>query len=103
MDMARTAVAGSRTGTADPWRRRRAYLTAAYLLAFVSTTAAWGFPASRDRVVIWVLAGLCVTMVGRPNGLARLWRDFAPVVLFLYAYDLLRGRADGLVGHVFTE
>jgi membrane-associated phospholipid phosphatase len=89
--------------TTDPWRRRRILLTVAYLVAFVSTTVAWGFPASRDRVVIWALAALLIVVVGRPHGLAKLALDFLPVVAFLYAYDLLRGTADGLLGHVFTE
>lgn len=79
------------------------WLAAAYAVAFVASTAAWGFPASRDRVVLWVLLALFVMMVGRPSGLARLFRDFAPIVVFLYAYDLLRGVAGGLIGHVFFE
>ena len=31
----------------------------------------------------------------------RLTVDFLPVIVFLFAYDLLRGRADGLVAHVY--
>jgi membrane-associated phospholipid phosphatase len=84
------------------WRRRRIALLVTYVTAFVVTTALWGFPASRDRVLVWVLAGLVVAVVGRPHALARLLVDFLPVIAFLYAYDLLRGAADGLFDHVFT-
>src|SRR5438105_7056466 len=101
MNVAESALVGG-AGRVQVWRIRRAWLAAAYVIAFAATTIAWGFPASRDRVVIWVIAALFVVMVGRPHGLARLARDFAPVVAFLYAYDLLRGLADGLIGHVFV-
>lgn len=103
MDIGGTDVAPSAVAKGEFWRRRRTFLTVVYLVAFVSTTVAWGFPASRDRVVIWVLAALLILVAGRPHALARLAIDFLPVVAFLYAYDLLRGTADGLVGHVFTE
>jgi membrane-associated phospholipid phosphatase len=46
---------------------------------------------------------LIIAVAGRPHALARLAIDFTPVVLFLLGYDLLRGQAEGLVGHVFTE
>jgi membrane-associated phospholipid phosphatase len=90
---------------ADPsarrWRRRRIALVVLYATAFVVSTALWGFPASRDRVLVWVLVGLVIAVVGRPHALARLAIDFLPVVVFLYAYDLLRGAADGAFGHVY--
>jgi membrane-associated phospholipid phosphatase len=92
-------------GVADAtrrWRRRRIVFLVVYLAAFVVTTALWGFPASRDRVLVWVLAGLVIAAVGRPHALARLAIDFLPVIAFLYAYDLLRGAADGLFDHVYT-
>jgi len=87
----------------DRWRRRRIALAVVYVVALVATSIAWGFPAARDRVLLWVLAALLIAVVGRPNALARLVVDFLPVVVFLYAYDLLRGSADGLVGHVFSK
>jgi len=86
-------------------RRRphiRVVCAVVYLLAFVVTTALWGFPASRDRVVIWVIAGLLIVAIGRPSGFSRLVVDFLPVIVFLYAYDLLRGGADELSHHVYT-
>ena len=83
------------------WHRRRIAFLALYATAFVLTTGLWGFPASRDRVLIWVVAGLVIAVVGRPHALARLAVDFLPVIVFLYAYDLLRGAADGVFGHVY--
>jgi membrane-associated phospholipid phosphatase len=82
--------------------RIRVLCIVVYGLAFVVSVALSGFPASRDRVVIWVIAGLVLVAAGRPNGLSRLVVDFLPVILFLYAYDLLRGSADGLTAHVYT-
>ena len=83
-------------------QRLRALCIAIYVVAFLATTALWGFPASRDRALIWVIAGLVIVVAGRPNGLSRLVVGFLPVVLFLYAYDLLRGLADQLSTHVYT-
>jgi len=90
------------TARAGPWRQRRIALAAVYVATFVVTTALWGFPASRDRVLLWVVAGLVIAVVGRPHALARLAADFLPVIIFLFAYDLLRGTADGVFSHVFT-
>ena len=95
------AVSGDVEPPARRWQRRRIALLVLYATAFVVTTALWGFPASRDRVLIWVVAGLVIAVVGRPHALARLAVDFLPVIVFLYAYDLLRGAADGVFGHVY--
>jgi membrane-associated phospholipid phosphatase len=84
------------------WRRRRIVLAILYAVAFIAVTAVSGFPASRDRVLLWVLAALVIAVVGRPHAVARLFVDFLPVVCFLYAYDLLRGTADGFFHHVYT-
>jgi membrane-associated phospholipid phosphatase len=83
-------------------RRIRRACVGVYLVAFGVTVAVSGFPASRDRLILWVLAGLVILVAGRPNGFSRLVLGFLPVVVFLYAYDLLRGAADGLSGHVYT-
>lgn len=101
MGQAEPVVADDHISTVDPWRRRRFVLAVLYLIVLAVVSIVWRFPASRDRVVLFVLAALFIAVVGRPHALSRLARDFAPVVVFLYAYDLLRGRADGLVGHVF--
>ena len=85
------------------WPAWRIGLAVAWVGALVSVTLAWGFPASRDKVVIFVLTGLVIMVAGRRRGVGRLVLDFLPVLLFLYAYDLLRGQAGGFVGHVFTE
>src|SRR5947209_11279528 len=82
--------------------RARVACGAVWVTAFVVTVALWGLPASRDRVSIWVLSGLLILVIGRPNGVARFVVGFMPVIAFLYAYDLLRGAADGLSTHVFA-
>jgi membrane-associated phospholipid phosphatase len=73
-----------------------------YVVAFFGTVALWGFPASRDRVLIWVIVGLVIVAAGRPHALGRLVVDFLPVIAFLYLYDLLRGGADQLSNHVYA-
>jgi membrane-associated phospholipid phosphatase len=83
-------------------RRIRRVCIGVYLLAFVVTVAVSGFPASRDRVILWVLAGLLVLVAGRPHSVSRVVVGFLPVVAFLYAYDLLRGAADDISHHVYT-
>jgi membrane-associated phospholipid phosphatase len=96
------AVSDDADTSARRWRRRRIALFVVYVAAFAIATVLWGFPASRDRVIVWVLAGLVIAVVGQPHALARLAVDFLPVIVFLYAYDLLRGAADGLRGHVYA-
>ncbi len=95
-------TAGPVDATPDRWHRPRMILAGIYLLALVVVVAAWGFPASRDRLLPWVFGALLIAVVGRPHALARLAVDFLPVFVFLFAYDLFRGTADGLVGHIFT-
>ncbi len=87
--------------SARRWRRLRVVCLTVYVVAFVATVALVGIPASRDRVLIWVIAGLVILVAGRPHGLARLVVGFLPVILFLYAYDLLRGAADEFSTHVY--
>jgi membrane-associated phospholipid phosphatase len=84
------------------WTPVRIACIAVWAVAFVVTTALWGFPASRDRLLVWVITGLLILVVGRPNGFARLVVGFMPVIVFLYAYDLLRGTADGFSSHVYA-
>ncbi len=96
-------VAGEREeGSETRGRRMRVLCVAIYVLAFVATTVVWGFPASRDRVLVWVIAALVIAAAGRPSGLSRLVVDFLPVIVFLYLYDLLRGGADQLSSHVYV-
>jgi membrane-associated phospholipid phosphatase len=73
-----------------------------WAVALVVTTVLWGFPASRDRLLVWVISGLLVLVVGRRHALARLVVGFMPVVVFLFAYDVLRGTADDLSPHVYA-
>jgi membrane-associated phospholipid phosphatase len=87
----------------ERWPHWRIACAALYVVALATATVLWGFPASRDRVFVWGLAALVIAVAGRPHALARLAIDFTPVVVFLLGYDLLRGEAKGLVGHVFTE
>ncbi len=83
-------------------RRLRSWVAIAYAVAFVVAVVLTGLPASRDRVSLWLLGGLLVFSIGQPKGWTRVIYDFLPLLVVLYLYDLVRGTADGLVGHVFT-
>jgi membrane-associated phospholipid phosphatase len=83
-------------------RRVRSVCLVVFVVTFVVTSVVWGFPASRDRLMIWIIAGLVLVAAGRPSALSRLVVGFLPVIVFLYAYDLLRGAADGISTHVYT-
>jgi membrane-associated phospholipid phosphatase len=95
-------VAGTGDSSTRRWTPLRIVCAAVCGAAFVATVALWGFPASRDRLLIWIIAGLLIFAAGRPNGLARLVVGFMPVIVFLYGYDLLRGAADELSAHVYA-
>jgi membrane-associated phospholipid phosphatase len=84
----------------------RRVLLATVAVAFLASTLRWGFPTGRDVVVAWLLA-LLLAWCG---GDLRAWAsavvaDWLPLLAVLFAYDLLRGQADGLVGraHVLPQ
>jgi len=95
-------VAADDQRSGRPWTPVRIACASVWAAAFVVTSLVWGFPASRDRLLIWVISGLLILVVGRRHGFARLLVGFMPVILFLYAYDLLRGAADQFSTHVYA-
>ena len=91
-------------GRARADRQRRLLVAVAVLFAVVSLL--FGFPTGREVVTAWVF--LLVYVVVGGDGAA--WRravvhDWLPLTAVLFAYDLLRGAADGLVGraHVLPQ
>jgi membrane-associated phospholipid phosphatase len=52
--------------------------------------------------VLWVIGALVIASIGDVQGPGRLTRDFLPLILVLFAYDVLKGRTYGLTGHVYT-
>lgn len=85
--------------------RRRALL-AGVALAFAASVVRWGFPTGRDVVVGWLL----LVLLAWCGGDLRAWgravvTDWLPLLAVLFAYDLLRGQADGLAGraHVLPQ
>jgi hypothetical protein len=67
----------------------------------VALTAAWvadGLPLSRDRLVMWILLGLLAFSLTNVRGWLRsVVLEWLPFLAILWAYDLLRGQADGLL------
>ncbi|HEY3105483.1 MAG TPA: phosphatase PAP2 family protein [Gaiellaceae bacterium] len=74
------------------------------LVAFFFTRD--GIPLARDTLVMWILLGLLAFSVTNVRKWARgLVVDWLPLLVILWAYDLLRGQADGLLfrTHVYPQ
>jgi hypothetical protein len=70
----------------------------AYLAALSAYMWVEGVPVGRERLLVWLVLGLLAlstTNVGR--WVRSVVLDWLPFALVLAAYDLLRGRADGLL------
>ncbi len=96
--------AGSATRPLAAARARHA-LSLVRVLApaiYVATLSAFvlrdGVPVARDRLLMWIVLGLLAVSVSNLRGWARgVVVDWLPLALVLWAYDLLRGQADGLL------
>jgi hypothetical protein len=65
-----------------------------------------GLPLSRDRLVMWILLGLLAFSLTNVRGWLRsVVLEWLPFLAILWAYDLLRGQADGLLfqAHVLPQ
>jgi hypothetical protein len=65
-----------------------------------------GLPLSRDRLLMWILLGLLAFSLTNVKGWVRsVVLEWIPFALILWAYDLLRGQADGLFfdAHVLPQ
>jgi hypothetical protein len=95
----------------DPGRARprRAVLWAAPVVyVAVLSFFIWrdGIPLSRDRLLMWILLGLLSISLTNVRGWARsVVLEWLPFAAILWAYDLLRGQADGLLfsTHVWPQ
>jgi hypothetical protein len=57
-----------------------------------------GLPLSRDRLLMWILLGLLAFSLTNVRGWVRsVVLEWLPFAVILWAYDLLRGQADGLL------
>jgi hypothetical protein len=57
-----------------------------------------GVPAARDRLLLWIVLGLLALSTANLGGWLRgVVLEWLPFALVLWAYDLLRGHADGLL------
>jgi hypothetical protein len=55
-----------------------------------------GVPLSRDRLLLWIVLGLLALSVANLGGWVRgVVLEWLPFAVVLWAYDLLRGHADG--------
>ena len=73
---------------------------AVYLAALGFFLARDGIPLSRDRLLMWLLLGLLAVSTTNVRGWLRsVVLEWIPFAFILWAYDLLRGQADGLFFH----
>jgi membrane-associated phospholipid phosphatase len=57
-----------------------------------------GVPAARDRLLLWIVLGLLALSTTNLGGWLRgVVLEWLPFAVVLWAYDLLRGHADGLL------
>jgi hypothetical protein len=78
--------------------RARLIPLAIYLAALFYAMWRDGIPMNRDRVLVWILLGLLAFSLSNVRGWLRsVVVDWLPFALILWAYDLLRGQADGLL------
>ena len=64
----------------------------AWVLATVALIVLWGIPTKHDLLFLWLGLGMAAFSLE----VSRVVRDWLPLVGVIFAYDLLRGVADGL-------
>ncbi len=63
-----------------------------------------GIPASRERLLVWIVLGLLAFSTTNVRGWAGgVLFEWLPLALVLWAYDLLRGVADGLLFSAYVK
>ncbi|MCW2542942.1 MAG: hypothetical protein JWM40_494 [Frankiales bacterium] len=104
-----TTTAAEQVQELSPWRlagaemrSRRRKLLLALLIFFVGVTTFIGFPTGREVLT----GGLLLALLAACGGDVRLWRkavvrDWLPLLIVLFAYDLLRGIANEVGGALF--
>jgi len=69
----------------------------AYLAALAIACVVRGIPTSRDALFLWIVLGLLAASVNDVRGWFRgVVFDWLPLAAVLFAYDFLRGSADGV-------
>jgi membrane-associated phospholipid phosphatase len=96
MESATTATAGVRPRPRAPaWLRWAG--PAVYAVALGITCGVRGLPTSRDALFLWILLGLlAASLTDLRRWLRGVLLEWLPFGAVLFAYDLLRGLADGL-------
>src|SRR5215208_2521714 len=75
----------------------RAAALAAYLAALAIACVVRGIPTSRDALFLWIVLGVLAASVHDIRGWFRgVLFDWLPLAAILFAYDFLRGSADGV-------
>lgn len=93
------AVDGNRSRRLLSWAGPVAYGVVLAAIVFRD-----GLPLSRDRLLMWILLGLLAFSLTNVRGWVRgVVLEWLPFALILWAYDYLRGQADGLLFTAFVQ
>ena len=77
---------------------------AVYLAALSLVLWEDGIPAARERLLLWIVLGLLAFSITNVRGWGRsVVLEWLPFALILWAYDILRGQADGLLFEPYTR
>jgi hypothetical protein len=101
-----TDTTGSRLASPTTLRILRWGGPVVWAIALVIVWIEDGLPLSRDRLVMWILLGLLAFSLTNVRGWFRsVVLEWLPFLAILWAYDLLRGQADGLLfkAHVLPQ
>lgn len=74
----------------------RPTVLAVYGTVFVFAVWRFGIPTDRLWVFAWLLGAATITTWGSARRTAQLFRDWVPLLLLLFVYDLSRGAADSI-------
>src|SRR5215211_4354286 len=75
----------------------RVAAVAMYLAALAIACVVRGIPTSRDALFLWIVLGLLAASINDVRGWLRgVVFDWLPLAVVLFAYDFLRGSADGV-------
>jgi hypothetical protein len=79
------------------WRTIRRCALVLYFGVLAAWIDAYGIPAQRELVILWICGALACASLGRhPREIVQLVLDWLPIVVVLSAYDYSRGAADSL-------
>lgn len=85
------------------WPTTRKYAVGGWLVAVITYLLFAGVPFDRATQIIIIISAALAFSVGTETGPLRIFADWIPFFILLYAYDFSRGAADQLGRKVLVE